>query len=331
MATLINFQSGYYKDVAGELIFRGAAQTEKAESFFITDKVVKADQSVFAHFVMDSITIVTGSSVNSLALAILDHYLDSIRNTHFDSVIPVVFFGETSLTGLGRRLTAVKKHFMDALAKRVSRVSKLMSEQSPRAGNNIAGLFVFFIDYDKAAVSLNAGFNGQKRMVDDPQAPSRSYLKVEESYSIMGVTPKPNDTVVDLGAAPGGWSYSAAKRGANVIAIDNGPMKKGATDNKLIEHIKMDAFKYNPSSLRKPVWLFCDMVVEPRHSYNLLLKWIENRWCNSFIVNLKYGHTEPQLLIDDFNKNLLFKKLKYFRVVHLYHDREEITLLGIVD
>ena len=44
----------------------------------------------------------------------------------------------------------------------------------------------------------------------------------------MGLEPMPGERVCDLGAAPGGWSYSAAKRGASVVAVDNGPLKGGA-------------------------------------------------------------------------------------------------------
>ena len=53
-------------------------------------------------------------------------------------------------------------------------------------------------------------------MADNPAAPSRSYLKIEEAYGILGREPAQGETVADLGAAPGGWSFSAAKRGAKV-------------------------------------------------------------------------------------------------------------------
>lgn len=83
-------------------------------------------------------------------------------------------------------------------------------------------------------------------MADDDAAPSRSYLKVEEAYIVLGREPQAGETVVDLGAAPGGWSYSAAKRGATVVAIDNGPLKGGAFGNQLITHRLEDAFKFQP-------------------------------------------------------------------------------------
>jgi len=92
-----------------------------------------------------------------------------------------------------------------------------------------------------------------------------------------------------LGAAPGGWSYSAVKRGARVIAIDNGPLKGGALDHPRIEHRREDAFKFTPGDARYD-WLFCDMVEEPHNVLrNIVEPWLAGRWCRRFVINLKFG------------------------------------------
>ena len=85
------------------------------------------------------------------------------------------------------------------------------------------------MDFDRAFASTEAFFNGQRRMADDPLAPSRSYLKAEEAYLILGQEPAAGETVADLGAAPGGWSYSAARRGA-----------RGVVDPKLPADLKAE-------------------------------------------------------------------------------------------
>ena len=87
----------------------------------------------------------------------------------------------------------------------------------PRGAGPARGLFVFFADFGRVFAAREAWLGGQRRMADDDAAPSRSYLKVEEAYIVLGREPAAEETVVDLGAAPGGWSYSAAKRGARVI------------------------------------------------------------------------------------------------------------------
>jgi 23S rRNA (cytidine2498-2'-O)-methyltransferase len=165
-------------------------------------------------------------------------------------------------------------------------------------------------------------------MADDPRAPSRSYLKVEEAYFALGEAPRAGQTVADLGAAPGGWSYSAAKHDARVLAVDNGSLKGGASGNSYIEHAKEDAFRFRP---RQPMdWLFCDLLDEPRKVLKLLRLWVESRWCSRFIVNLKFGRNDPlPLLREAFSTRTgIASRCAVLRARHLYHDREEFTLVG---
>src|SRR5690606_10492475 len=192
-----------------------------------------------------------------------------------------------------------------ALKKRLGRVARLAKDEVPRGAGVARGLWVFFVDFRRAFVARDVWLGGQRRMADDEQAPSRSYLKVEEAYIILGREPEAGETVVDLGAAPGGWSYSAAKRGAKVIAIDNGPLKGGALDHPLIEHRREDAFAYQPAGAAAEGgpsvdWLFCDLVEEPNHVVrSLITPWLTRRWCRRFVVNLKFGRVNPITLLRD--------------------------------
>jgi 23S rRNA (cytidine2498-2'-O)-methyltransferase len=164
--------------------------------------------------------------------------------------------------GLSRRAKTAAEESLARVKGRMSRVAKLAVQGRPGPGP-ARGFFAYLPSFDKAFVSREAVAGGQRRMADDPQAPSRSYLKVEEAYGILTREPKATETVVDLGAAPGGWSYSAAKRGALVVAVDNGPLKGGAIHAGIV-HKAEDAFKYAPAG---PVdWLFCDMVEDPTGS-----------------------------------------------------------------
>jgi 23S rRNA (cytidine2498-2'-O)-methyltransferase len=134
------------------------------------------------------------------------------------------------------------------------------------------------------------------------------------------------ERVVDLGAAPGGWSYAAAKRGAEVFAIDNGPMKNGAAGNRLITHIRADAFRWLPQS---PVnWLLCDMVEDPSRVIDLVRVWIRKKLCTNIIVNLKCGHAEPYDILETVRSPNGFSPLvRECSCRHLYHDRDEFTVM----
>src|SRR5262249_54697260 len=142
--------------------------------------------------------------------------------------------------------------------------------------------------------------HGQRRMADDDAAPSRSYLKVEEAYVVLGREPTAGETVCDLGAAPGGWRFSAAKRGARVLAIDNGPLKGGALSHPQIEHWREDAVRYAPKEGVVLDWMLCDLVEEPHHVLqHLVTPWLERGWCRRFVVNLKFGRVDPIALLGE--------------------------------
>ena len=190
---------------------------------------------------------------------------------------------------------------------------------------------MFFADFGRVFAAREAWSGGQRRMADDDAAPSRSYLKVEEAYLVLGREPQPAETVVDLGAAPGGWSYSAAKRGARVIAVDNGPLKGGALGHPLIAHRLEDAFKFAPVPGEVFDWLFCDLVEEPHHVMrNIVTPWLAGGWCRRFVINLKFGHVDSLALLREVRaKDSPFAThATNLRIRHLYHDREEFTLVG---
>jgi 23S rRNA (cytidine2498-2'-O)-methyltransferase len=315
----------------------------------------RGNDLAFPHAVLREPVEVRGESVNALAQQIADFFMKSLRDERVESAWPCIFACPVEIVGLGRRISGVEKAFHETLKKRLSRVAKLAVAATPRGAGPARGLFVFFSDFGRAFVAREAWLGGQRRMADDEAAPSRSFLKVEEAYGVLGREPQPGETVCDLGAAPGGWSYSAAQRGAQVVAVDNGPLKGGALGHRQIEHRCEDAFKFRPSFARDPTslavsgmmkategtakdgevfdWLFCDLLEEPHQVLNHIVEpWLARRWCRRFVINLKFGHVDAMALLAELRApgSPLVAHADSFRVRHLYHDREELTVVGTV-
>jgi 23S rRNA (cytidine2498-2'-O)-methyltransferase len=287
----------------------------------------------FAHLSLLAPTEIRGESVNALAARVADYFLGSLRGERIEHAWPSIWLGPQELVGLGRRLSAVESAFHETLKKKLARIAKLATPDLPRTPGAARGLFVFFVDFGRAWIGRDIIVHGPRRMADDPLAPSRSYLKTEEAYVVLGREPQPGETVCDLGAAPGGWSYSAAKRGARVVAIDNGPLKGGALDHPQIEHLREDAFKFSPAPDQRFDWLFCDLVEEPHHVLRHLVEpWLERKWCRRFVVNLKFGRVDPIALLRELcSASSPFARFApHTRIKHLYHDREEFTVVGEV-
>jgi 23S rRNA (cytidine2498-2'-O)-methyltransferase len=334
---LVTCQAGYEDFLARELELSGGTVAEKGPGWVRTDAVAGESHGIeslmFGQLTLLDPIEIKGESVNALAQRAAEYFLTSLRGERIESAWPCLWLGPQEIVGLGRRISAVEQAFLELLKKKLSRVAKLASFDRPRGMGSQRGLFVFFADFGRAYVARAALAHGQGRMADDDLAPSRSYLKVEEAYILLGREPQPGETVVDLGAAPGGWSYSAAKRGARVLAIDNGPLKGGALDNPLIEHRREDAFKFAPSPGETYDWLFCDMVEEPHNVLrNIVEPWLAGRWCRRFVINLKFGRVDPLGLLAELRAtgSTLAKHSPQARIRHLYHDREELTVVGEV-
>ena len=289
------------------------------------------DNLAFAHLSLLEAVELRGESVNALAQRIAEAFFASLRGEQIETAWPNLWLAPAEIVGLGRRVAAVEATCGELMRRKVSRVAKLATAERPRALGAARGWFVFFADFDRAFVAREAWNHGPRRMADDALAPSRSYLKIEEAYAMLGREPAAGETVCDLGAAPGGWSYSAAKRGARVVAVDNGPLKAGALNHPGIDHRREDAFKFAPPTDEAFDWLFCDLVEEPHHVLRSIVgPWLARGWCRRFVVNLKFGRVDPIGLLRELRSadSPFGVGAPGARIRHLYHDREELTVTG---
>jgi 23S rRNA (cytidine2498-2'-O)-methyltransferase len=332
---LATCQAGYETALSGELAAAGRPPAARGPGWVHCPEDAGAEPPdlVFAPLILPAPRALQAGAVNALAQQIVDFFAESLRDEQIESGWPNAWGGSPEPTGLARRVTATRRTFDDLLRRKLSRVARLGMPGVPPGVGPARGLFVFFTDFDRAWVSRTAVRGGQRRMADDPAAPSRSYLKVEEAYGVLGAEPQPGETVIDLGAAPGGWSYSAARRGAQVLAVDNGPLKGGALGHPRIEHRCEDAFGFRPVPGGVFDWLFCDLVEEPHHVLrNLVAPWLGHGWCRRFVINLKFGRTDPVALLRELRAadSPFTRHAAACCVRHLYHDREEFTVVGNV-
>lgn len=198
--------------------------------------------------------------------------------------------------------------------------------------------------------ALPPGRGGIPRLKLPREAPSRSALKIEEAWlTLLSSTERerllgPGMTAVDLGAAPGGWSWQLARRGLAVTAVDNGSLAPSALATGRIRHVRADGFRFRPP---RPVdWLVCDMVEQPSRVARLVGEWLARGDAAAALFNLKlpmkkrWAETVACLatLADAIDATLppsvaaavvraARAQARFeLRARQLYHDREEITV-----
>lgn len=146
---------------------------------------------------------------------------------------------------------------------------------------------------ERAALSFFPG--GEVRSAVDKHAPSRAFAKLVEAEARMGARILPRETCVDLGASPGSWTYVALRRGARVTAVDRSDLRDDLMREPRVSFQRGDAFRFEPAA---PVdWLLCDVIAEPERSAELLLRWLERKWCRHFVVTLKMHDSDTRALL----------------------------------
>lgn len=176
---------------------------------------------------------------------------------------------------------------------------------------------------------------GVPRLRFPSAAPSRSTLKLEEALLRFLDEPQRRRWLqagmhaVDLGAAPGGWSWQLLRRGMHVIAVDNGAMAESLLDSGLLRHERQDGFRYEPDGTVD--WMVCDMVEQPIRVAELAAQWLARGWCRHCIFNLKLPmkkrYLEVQRCLERIDEVLQQAGVACERQCkQLYHDREEITV-----
>lgn len=207
-----------------------------------------------------------------------------------------------------------------------------------RAG--AATLHIFLVSGTTAWVALsdphNASTwpNGIPRLRVPPQAPSRSLLKLDEALGLFIDDDErarwlaPGRRAVDLGAAPGGWTWLLAERGLQVDAVDNGDLAQNVRAHPRVNHHRADGFTFRPRG--RVDWLVCDMVERPQRIAGLTAEWLGTGRCHHAMVNLKLPMKQRWPTVRDQLARIQEALPAEGRIGarQLYHDREEITVFA---
>jgi 23S rRNA (cytidine2498-2'-O)-methyltransferase len=208
---------------------------------------------------------------------------------------------------------------------------------SRRAPRNQRRLHVFLASDSKAYVGTSIAGTGSPWPMGIPRlrmpggAPSRSTQKLAEALvTFLGddesTLLRAGQRAVDLGAAPGGWSWQLAHRGLRVTAVDNGVLKGEVAHDPLVTHVRADGFRYRPK--RAVDWVVCDIVEQPSRVAALMARWIGGRDARRAIFNLKLPMKRRFDAIDAAAATIdagLGDTTATLRLHQLYHDREEVT------
>lgn len=240
---------------------------------------------------------------------------------------------ETLDTNDGKALSGLARKFARPLEKALRRQDRLAADSPWR-------LHLVFLSGRHAVVGVAPVANsarwamGIPRLRQPRRSPSRATLKLEEAWHHFIPADQwdqrlaGSQRAVDLGAAPGGWTWLLVQRGLFVEAVDNGPMAPELLETGQVTHQRADGFAFEPKT---PVdWLVCDIADKPARVAHLIGRWAANGWCREAIFNLKLPMKQRHAEVEKLRARLL-EQLEAqglaprLRFKQLYHDREEVT------
>ncbi len=241
---------------------------------------------------------------------------------------------ETPDTDVAKQQSGFCRRFAEPLSRELEKASALRTSRT-----GLPVLHVLFTDATTAWLAAempgqaSPWVMGVPRLRMPSNAPSRSTLKLAEAFATL-LSDEERESLlragqraVDLGAAPGGWTWQLVNRGLRVIAIDNGPLRDNVMATEMVEHIRADGFTWRPP---RPVdWMVCDMVEQPSRIASLMAEWIATGKCRRTIFNLKLPMKRRLEAVEQC-RTLIQKRLHSvgpyeLRIKQLYHDREEVT------
>jgi len=224
------------------------------------------------------------------------------------------------------------------------RKEKILTQKSNNSADDPDGaiLHALFLSGKEVILGFSLVKNSSPHVMGIPRlkfpsaSPSRSTLKLDEAFLYFIPRDEWDERLtsgmnaVDLGSAPGGWTYQLVRRGMMVTAIDNGPMAESLMESGQVKHKMMDGFKYVPMK-QNVHWLVCDMIEKPQRVAKLMSEWLLKGYCKEAMFNLKLPMkgryqqvtNDLQSIKDAFLKH----NVKYeLYAKHLYYDREEVTV-----
>jgi 23S rRNA (cytidine2498-2'-O)-methyltransferase len=160
------------------------------------------------------------------------------------------------------------------------------------------------------------------------EAPAKSAVKLEEAFEWLNLEPGRSETVVDLGAAPGGWTSVLLRHKARVIAVDRQALKIELPKKKAV-YVQGNAFQFSPPETVD--WVFADLAQRPMDVAKLLAKWGRHVWARQMVVSFKLPTKDRAETLHQLIEVIQSGGWKGVQARQLYHDKNEVTVFAWLD
>jgi 23S rRNA (cytidine2498-2'-O)-methyltransferase len=186
---------------------------------------------------------------------------------------------------------------------------------------------VAYLGVSSRAQNLSDRAGGMHRFAREPGQISRAEFKLLEALAAFDVQLAPGGHVLDLGAAPGGWTRVLRQRQLEVTAVDPAALDPRLANDRGVRHLRVTTQAYFRRADRQYDLVVNDMRMDAICSARLMLACRSRLRRNGVaVMTLKLPLVGARRVIAH-SLSVLDAAFRVVRAKQLFHNRSEITVL----
>ncbi len=196
-------------------------------------------------------------------------------------------------------------------------------------------MYTAYLGISAVEDNLSSWPGGARHFAQTPEQISRAELKLLEALEVFGITLTEGERVLDLGAAPGGWTRLLLDAHLSVIAVDPANLDPRLSRRAGLEHYRGYAENYLQEALRKRTrfdMIVNDMRMDAHEAARTLDKAAACLRTDGIVISsLKLPHETPEIHpLTTLNEALRILRKRYglVQVRQLFHNRQEVTVVA---
>ena len=181
-----------------------------------------------------------------------------------------------------------------------------------------------FVGVSEVRENLAAHADEHRRRSTRTRMVSRARHKIEEAIDTFRILVSGATQVLDLGAAPGGWTAVLVEAGASVVAVDPGELSPAVAAHPRVSHLRC---RVEEVSLAGRLFglIVNDMSLDPPESAALMCRAARNLESGGpAVMTIKLPSLRVHAHIREATR-ILEHAYDVMDVRHLFHNRQEVT------
>lgn len=192
-----------------------------------------------------------------------------------------------------------------------------------------------YVGISTAEENLSAWPGGARHFAQTPEQISRAEFKLLEALEYFNISLEPGKRVLDLGAAPGGWTRLLLDAQMRVVAVDPAKLDARLAGRQGLEHYRGYAEDYIEEAIRKRDTfdvIVNDMRMDAREAARGLAYASRCLKDEGFIISVfKLPHAtvgiNPLYTLKD-ALNIMNRAYGVVQAHQLFHNRQEVTVVA---